>query len=199
MEALLISEAEIKTLDLPAAEAKRIRDIRAGTLAKFQSVTAKLTSLDAKTHWLHLETNAPQVVLNEQGGATRDLIRHGNATILYESSGKNDWLQTGEMIQVGYTWRLVDAPTPGAPIEVEGGSTPTANATPVEDKEMQGLLDQLKQLDDGSGSKATSGPDAARYNIARAISAIHGSARSRIASAPRPRTAPATRPPITGW
>jgi hypothetical protein len=167
-EALLISEAEIKMLDLPAAEAKRIRDTRAGTVAKFQSVTAKVTGLDPKTHWLHLETSAPQCAVNESAGAARDLIRHANATILYESNGKNDWLQTGEMIQVGYTWRLVDAPTPGAPVDIEGGPAPTANATPVEDKEMQGLLDQLKQLDDGMGKTATGGPDAARYNIARA-------------------------------
>jgi hypothetical protein len=168
MEALLISEAEIKMLDLPPTETKRIRETRAATMAKFQSVTAKLTALDAKTHWLHLETSAPQCVVNESGSAARDQIRHANATILYESNGKNDWLQTGEIIQVGYAWRLVDAPTPGAPVEVEGSPIPTANATPVEDKEMQGLLDQLKQLDDANGSKATSGADAVRYNVARA-------------------------------
>jgi hypothetical protein len=167
-EALLISEAEIKMLDLPAAEAKRIRDTRAGTIAKFQSVTPKITGLDQKTHWLHLETSAPQCMVNDPGSAARDLIRHANATILYEGNGKNDWLQTGEIIQVGYAWRLVDAPTPGAPVDIEGGSTPTANAVPVEDKEMQALLDQLKQLDDGLGKTANSGPDAMRYNTARA-------------------------------
>jgi thiol-disulfide isomerase/thioredoxin len=167
-EALLIAEAEIKLLDLPAAEAKRIRDARAQTATKFQAVCAKLTSLDAKTHWLHLETAAPQCLLGEQTGSSRDLIHHANATILYECSGKNDWLQTGEMIQVGYAWRLVDAPTPGAPVDVTGDSAPTPGATPVEDKEMQALLDQLKQLDDGMGKTATSGAEAVRYNLARA-------------------------------
>ncbi|HMF11336.1 MAG TPA: thioredoxin-like domain-containing protein [Gemmataceae bacterium] len=168
LEALLISEAEIKMLDLPAAEAKRIRETRAQTATKFQAVCAKLTSIDAKTHWMHLETAAPQCLLGEQSGSSRDLIRHANATILYETNGKNDWLQTGEMIQVGYAWRLVDAPTPGAPVEVAGDSAPAQGATPVEDKEMQALLDQLKQLDDGSGAKASNGPDALRYNLARA-------------------------------
>jgi peroxiredoxin len=168
LEALLITEAEIKLLDLPAAESKRIRDIRAGTAAKFQAALAKLTSLDAKTHWLHLETTAPQCMIGEQTGTARDLIHHANTTILYEINGKNDWLQTGEMIQVGYAWRLVDGPTSGAPVEMSGDSVPTPGATPVEDKETQALLDQLKQLDDGSGAKATSGADAVRYNLARA-------------------------------
>src|SRR5262249_49790724 len=167
-EAWPIAEAKTRLPPRPPAETKRIRETRAATMAKFQSVVAKLTTLDSKTHWLHLETNAPQSVVNEQGSAARDLIRHANATILYESNGKNDWLQTGEMIQVAHAWRLVDAPTPGAPVEVEGNAIPTANATPVEDKEMQALLDQLKQLDDASGSKASTGADAARYNVARA-------------------------------
>jgi hypothetical protein len=166
LEALLISEAEIKMLDLPAAETKRIRDARAQTATKFQAVCAKLTNLDAKTRWLHLETAAPQCQLAEQTG--HDLIHHINATILYEANGKNDWLQTGEMIQVGTAWKLVDAPTPGAPVEIGGDAAPAPGATAVEDKEMQGLLDQLKQLDDGQGKSATSGPDTLRYNLQRA-------------------------------
>src|SRR5262249_20268188 len=48
LEALLISEAEIKMLDLPAAEPKRIRETRAQTATKFQAVCAKLTNLDPK-------------------------------------------------------------------------------------------------------------------------------------------------------
>src|SRR5262249_58816211 len=119
-----ISEAEIKMLDLPAAEAKRLRETRAQTATRFQAVCAKLTSLDAKTHWLHLETAAPQCVLGEQGGSSRDLIRHANGTILYEANGKNDWLQTGEMIQDGSAWRRVESPTPGAPRDAQRDAAP---------------------------------------------------------------------------
>ncbi len=168
LEALLISEAEIKMLDLPSAEANRMRQVRQQAATKFQATCAKLTSLDAKTRWLHLETVAPQCLLGEQTGSSHDLIKHANGTILYEANGKNDWLQTGEMVQVGYAWRLVDAPTPGAPVEVTGDAAPAQGATPVEDKEMQAMLDQLKQLDDGMGKTATGGAEAVRYNLARA-------------------------------
>jgi hypothetical protein len=170
-QALLISEAELKALELPAAEITRIQAARAGAAAKFQATLAKLTSLDAKTRWLHLEAAPPQCLPAEQTGMARDLIKYANGTILYEANGKSDWLQTGEMLQVGLTWRLTDAPTAGAPVMVPDDVAPGAAINATDDKEMQTLLDQLKQIDEeGKSLRADGGPNpqVVRYNLRRA-------------------------------
>jgi hypothetical protein len=174
IQALLISDAEIKMLELPSAEASRIRGLRSGAAAKFQAALSKIGSLDAKTHWLHLETSAPQCLPAEQTGARQDILKHANGTILYEANGKNDWLQTGEMIQVGMAWRLVDAPTPGAPVMTtdEPGTVGTGGLqTAVEDKETEALLMQLKKLDEEGKTLDNRGgpnPEVVRFNLKRA-------------------------------
>src|SRR5262249_53056339 len=75
--ALMITDAEIKSLDLPPETADRIRTARKTAQAKFQDCAAKLTNFAGdKTHWLHLETTAPQCVSVE--GGKRDIIRYAS-------------------------------------------------------------------------------------------------------------------------
>jgi hypothetical protein len=142
-EALLITDAEIKALDLPAEQANRLRELRKGASAKFQDTVAKLATLSAKANWIHLETQAPQCVPTDQTGARYDLVKHGSGTILYEVGGKNDWIQTGELIQIGAAWRVVDAPTPGATVLTDAAG-PTGTA---KDPEVMKLIDELTALD----------------------------------------------------
>jgi Thioredoxin-like len=142
-EALLITDAEIKALDLPAEQTTRLRELRKGAAAKFQDTANKLTSLSAKSNWIHLETQAPQCVPADQTGARYDLIKHASGTILYEVGGKNDWIQTGEMIQIGSAWRVTDAPAPGATV-VADASGPAGSA---KDPEVMKLIDDLTALD----------------------------------------------------
>src|SRR5207302_1874734 len=85
-------------------------------------------------------------------------------TILYENNGKNDFMQTGEMIQVGLAWRIIDAPTPG---DVINPGESTASVDPA----VQPLLDQLKELDAGAPKgQDVPGPSVqvVRYNMQRA-------------------------------
>jgi hypothetical protein len=162
--ALMISDADMKALDLPAETVERMRGLRKNASAKFQDTAAKLTNFSPdKTHWLHLETAAPSCVPGE--GSRRDVLLYKGGTILCETGGKNDWIQTGEMILVGQAWRVIDAPVPGL---ADVGSD---EGKPVTDAETKKLLDQLGELDARApkGSEAT-GPNAdlARYNVARA-------------------------------
>lgn len=113
-KAVLISETELKTLEMPAESSTRIKEALAKVETKFAEVTTKLPSLSAKPTWIHLETGAPQCIPGDRIGARYDIYRHPRGTILFEAGGKNDWIQTGEMIQVGLAWRVTDAPTPGA-------------------------------------------------------------------------------------
>lgn len=167
LQALWLTDAEAKALDLPAADAARIQEQQKQAYAKFQALIAKLTSLGEKTHWVRLETGAPQCQLAETAGgkpgATQDVVRHPRGLILYETAGKSEWLQAGEMIQVGLAWRITEAPAPGEGQETAG--------MPALNPELQALLERLRDHDKNppkaEGAPGTN-PDAVRYNVKRA-------------------------------
>src|SRR5262249_6792133 len=86
VQALLITDAELKALPLPAALVRRAREGRAAAAAKFKETAAKLALTD-KAHWVHLETEAPHLIPTEGG---RDVLEHARGTIVIETAGKND-------------------------------------------------------------------------------------------------------------
>jgi peroxiredoxin len=157
LQALFMTDAELKGLELPPDLAKRVRDGRAAAAAKFADTVKKLGLTD-KSRWLHLETEAPHLVPTEGG---RDIVLHARGTIVIETAGKNDWIQTGEIVQVGAAWRIIQAPTPGAvdgPAGAPGGDNP----------ELQKLLASLGQLDAEFGKKGDAKPaDIVKYNLDR--------------------------------
>ncbi len=159
-QALFITGDEVTALGLPAQEVTRIQESIKNAAAKFQDVVTKLPNLNDKTHWLHLETAAPQCTLAEQVGSKYDLVKYNRATILCETSGKHDWIQSGEMLMARTAcWRIIDCPSVG-----EGsGTQETASTDPV----LQGSLDQLRELDSHSPSSGSS-KEIIEYNLARA-------------------------------
>ncbi len=163
LQALWISDAELKALELPAAETAKIQEARRGWAAaasKFQQLAGKLNLTD-KTQWLRLETSPPQCLLAETTGGRQDILKYAGGTILYEHAGKHDFLQLGELIQVGGAWRLAEAPGEGA------GAGPAIAAA---DPEVQKLLDRLRDFDKNPPSQAIPGANAeiAKYNVQRA-------------------------------
>src|SRR5262249_8983828 len=101
-------------------------------------------------------------------GAKYDLVKHPHGTVVFEAAGKSEFIQIGELIQVGSAWRLVDAPTPGASADLEApeGSTRVAN-----NPELQKLLEELGKIDKTPPTpQATPGPQPAivQYNLQRA-------------------------------
>src|SRR5262249_38719293 len=151
----------------PAAEANRIREFQKQAPAKFQATLAKLTGLSDKTHWLHLETPTPQCLPADQTGMKQDIFKYTQGTILCETAGKNEWLQTGEMIQLGLAGRIIDAPSQGMANEVPA----TAGASSISDPEVKKLLEELNKIDTAAPKGAeTPGPNPTltRYNLQRA-------------------------------
>jgi hypothetical protein len=165
LQALLITDADLKALELPPDQVRRIQELRRGAEARFQATVKKMSGLGDKTHWVHLETAAPQCQPADQAGARGDVIRYARGTVLCETNGKSDWLQTGEMIQVGSAWRLLDAPTPGAGDGGEAGA-----GTGADNPEVQKLLKELGDLDAAWAKRQTPPPppaDVVRYNLDR--------------------------------
>jgi hypothetical protein len=158
LQALFVSEAELRALKLPPADITRILEQQKQAPGKFQKTLEKLGDTMAKATYVRVESGPPQTTPSENGGP--DLIKYASRSILYEIAGKHDWLQTGEMIQVGRaTWRLMDAPTPGdIPPPIDGG----AGAAQTTNPEVQKLQEQLSALD-----QKTPAPDAAKADILR--------------------------------
>lgn len=161
LQALFITEAEMKSLGLPAPETQRLQQLQAQAGARFQTLLAKLTGLNDKTHWVRMEAGLPQCQPAGENGYTQDVIKYVHATLLYENAGKHDFIQLGDMVLVGKAWRLTEAPA-------LGDEAPAAQQA---DPELQKLLDELRNLDAKAGQIAeTQGanPQVARYNLERA-------------------------------
>ncbi len=125
LQALMITQNDLDALGLPEKEVTRIKTKMAAAANQFQKTCKELTGLTDKAIWVHLETRQPQTIAADALGAKEDLVHYRHATILYqESDGKNakhNWLQTGEMIQVGKAWRIIQAPVSGMQPPVDGG------------------------------------------------------------------------------
>jgi thiol-disulfide isomerase/thioredoxin len=161
--ALLITDADITALGLPAETATALKAKRRDLESKFGETVKKLTKLSDKANWVHVETQAPEAVIAEISGAKVDFLRHSRATVLFESAGQSEWFQLGQILQVGTAWRLVDAPLPGATPATDDRAV--AGALSV-DPATQKLLTELGELDKVNPGHA--GAEAEKHHLARA-------------------------------
>ena len=171
-QALFITGKDVADLGMPEQEVTRIKESIKNAAAKFQDAVTKLPNLNDKTRWLHLETPSVQCVLAEQGGTKYDILKYNRATILCETNGKHDWIQSGEMIFVHTgCWRIIEAPSAG-----DGtGTQETTSSDPV----LQAALDELGKFDASFSKRAegTSSPkEIMEYNLNRAtlVEGIYG-------------------------
>lgn len=155
LRTLFINDQEIAALKLPAAQVTRIHELQKQAEAKFQKL-AKQIDLRA-AHFVRVEGSVPQCLSADTLGSEQDLIKHAARAILYETADKkHDWLHSGEMLQVGYAWRLIDSP----------GMQDVKDAV-EQDPELQGLLNKLAGIDSKAPSH-TAMPAAIRdYNLLR--------------------------------
>jgi thiol-disulfide isomerase/thioredoxin len=89
-----------------------------------------------------------------------DFTAYKNGTILIEDGGKNPLLQTGELIQVGRSWKVVDGPA-------AGGAPGEAPAGPLVDPQIKPWVEKLNELD-RKGPAASTTDAIAAFNAARA-------------------------------
>ena len=168
LDALLLTDAELKAMGLPQAEANRIQARLTAVPATFAKTCKDLAGLKPETtSWIHLETKHPQTTPADSMGATSDLVRYRHATILYQEgqgqAAKHNWIQAGELIQVGRAWRIVQAPTPGMDVEpshtvaADGGNDGTKGPIRIP-KGAEKLIQDLNDLD-------KAGPAAGRDGI----------------------------------
>ena len=171
LQALMLTKNDLQTLGLPQAEVNRIQTRMAGAGAQFQKTTGELAKLPPSTIWVHLEVKQPQTIPADTLGSSADLVRYRHGTILYQEGdgekAKHNWLQTGEMIQVGKAWRIIQGPVAGMQTEPDnsGGPEVVGGVKPPPGSEK--LIEELKKRD--AAGPAKPGRDGIiEYNLARA-------------------------------
>jgi peroxiredoxin len=170
LQALVLSDRELKSLELPAAEQTRIRESMAKIPATFQATCTKLSKLNETVRWQHLESQPPQCVSAEVTGGKYDYVRYGSATILYQMGDKDhDWLQTGELIQVGRAWRVISGPVPGHAASQPGAMVAGSDsAIDFTDETLKALIEKLQELDKTAREASQTTAGAVKYNLDRA-------------------------------
>jgi hypothetical protein len=138
LKLLFISDAEMQSLKMPAAVMKTIATTQQNTLKKFADLTKKVNLAGARFE--RLEGFMPGCRVDDAGESM--IISYASRAIQYqdEQAKKVDWLHTGEMIQVGMAWRLVDAPSDVDPLVIQ---PPSERINPILTK----LLNDITELD----------------------------------------------------
>jgi hypothetical protein len=147
-QALLITETEVKALELPAAEAARILAAQKDAKTKFDDAAARLTTLTPRATWQYVQTDVPHLVPADQTGSRYDLTTHARGTIVFTpEKGEVGMIQTGELIQVGTAWRIVGAPVAGAEVPQEANKTGAGSENIASNPKLEKLIKELTDLD----------------------------------------------------
>lgn len=160
MKALLMTDDDLKALKLPQAEETRLRKKSEQASARFAKAASDL-KLTAKSKWMHAEMTPPHTTPRDALGTSEDLVRHKNVAVLMDmgDSKTMSYFSTGEMVQIGRTWKLVEGPSKDAPVDgVEEGGL--SGAVP---KEIEGPVKRLQEVKPPTGQA-----DMYRYHTERA-------------------------------
>lgn len=180
LSTVMISEADIQTLRLPAAAAKQIQESTSDLSKKAQAAMADSKVLNSKSQWVRFDPPLPGLVLADDLGTARDVIVYENAMAYIQNGEKLELISIGEMVQVGDTWKLVQVPSPmdmtgktvvqigGILMQPRTGAAETSSESPSMSAEMQKLLADLQKIDENSPKPDASQKAFADYNVQRA-------------------------------
>ena len=177
---VIVTEADIQALRLPAAVAKQVQESTSDISKKAQAALADSKVLNSKSQWVRFDAPLPGLVLADDLGTARDVVVYENAMAYIQNGEKLELISVGEMVQVGETWKLLQVPTPmdmsgKAVVQIGGilmqprtGAAESSPETPSMSAEMQKLLAELQKIDENSPKPDASAKAFADYNVQRA-------------------------------
>ena len=175
---VLLSESDLKQLQLD----ERIHDfhrLRNSIRQQFQKIVQS-DQVSRHLQWVRFDGSVPALVPATTTGSDKELLVYQNVFTLTETKEQTRLFYVGEMVRVGYTWKLMTVPYPqtGQPISLnnwliqsplantELNSSTTNNYPPG----LQKLLTQLQDLDESSTITSAPGQyHASRSNILEKI------------------------------
>ena len=182
LSTVMLNDADIQTLRVPAKIAKELQASTSDLAKKAQAAMADTKVLNTKSTWVRFDPPLPGLILADDMGSARDLIVYENAMAYVQNGEKLDLISMGEMVQVGDTWKLIQVPAAmdmsGKTVVQIGGilmqpSTPGGGGRTEQNPadmspEMQKLLADLQKIDEASPKPDASPKEYADYNVARA-------------------------------
>ena len=183
LNTVLLNEADIRSLRLPAEMTKKLQDAVSDVPKKVQASLSNSKVLNKNSVWVRFDPPLPGMIPGEELGAARDIIVYENAMATVQNGEKYDLISIGELVQIGDVWKLAQIPAPvdttgktvvsvggvmmqptlGENIDrSEGGSAGEMSA------EMQKLLAELQKIDEASPKPDAPAQALADYNVARA-------------------------------
>jgi peroxiredoxin len=157
VEALTLNKANLDSIGLQGAEAQKLLDRAAGVAGRINKAADELKAAPG-AEWVHLQLGIPQTTPGDAIGARDDLVIHRTGTVIVKDGANSKTLQTGELVQIGRAWKLLEGPVVGAVGEAAGPS-------PVI-PEIQDLVAELDKTD--RNPPGTSIPEIAAHNAKRA-------------------------------
>lgn len=154
--ALTVNKANLDAVGLQGGEAQRMLERAGGVPARVAKANTDLKA-PPTAEWMHLQLGVPQATPADALGAREDLVFHKTGTVLVKDGAASKSFQTGEIVQVGRAWKLVDGPAVGS---TEGGGN--GMMFPA----IEGLVAELNKLD--AGGAAGSAAEVAAHQAKRA-------------------------------
>ena len=129
LETVMATSAELEALGVPKSETDRVTAAEKNRVAAVKALISGLAGWNAETVWLRLDAALPHLIPAD-AGLKDDLVLHENAMIFAGpangAASKAVFLQVGEIVKIGETWKFVDLPRVinpqgGAIAALEGG------------------------------------------------------------------------------
>lgn len=172
---LLITETEMESLGLGAAQAKELTTKLAAARNGFSTLASRQKVVGEATKYVSFGGTQPGIVPAGAEGADRDLVVYENVGAMVETGGKHEQVFIGTLIRSGNVWRLIDLPKFGSGeladmgyfFRVAASTRPeTPQNTDGPSPEVQQMMSQLEKLEQGIAGAAPA--LAARLNAERA-------------------------------
>jgi thiol-disulfide isomerase/thioredoxin len=107
---LLLTDDELTSLGVGSAKKKEISDRLAAAPAAFAAFVKSQKAITTDSDWSSFGSSKPGLVPSGTEGSTKDVVVYENVSAVVETKGKHEQVLIGTLVQVGSTWRIIDAP-----------------------------------------------------------------------------------------
>ena len=110
LKLVLLSESDLKQLQLD----NRIQDfrrLRNSIKQQFQKIVQS-DQVSRQMQWVRFDGSVPALVPTTTTGSEKELLVYQNVFTLTETKEQTRLFYVGEMVRVGYTWKLMSVPYP---------------------------------------------------------------------------------------
>ncbi|WP_437229407.1 redoxin domain-containing protein [Planctomicrobium sp. SH661] len=178
LAAVMLNAEDIQTLGIQGDSAAKLAARIKEAGQTFRTVLGSTKIINPKTQWVRFDCSMlmPNLIPAEPGKTKTDLLVYENVMAIVDNAGTSGFVQIGEMVRVGNTWKVTQVPHPleGERFELSGGIllqpslTGGASTAQSMSTKMKELIDQLGALDNKAPTAQSTLEEITQYNVARA-------------------------------